>query len=73
MAISLLGRILSLHDSMGFQGTLKNIEAASRYLVAIKTSHSACMDYEMRAGPADIDYINEGQRRIRRFRQLLAT
>lgn len=59
---------------MNFHRTLKNVEAASRDLVAInKIANSACMDYEMRADPADIGCINEGQRRIRRFRQLLAT
>lgn len=31
------------------------------------------MDYEMRAGPAAISCIHESQRRIRSFRQLLAT
>lgn len=53
--------------------TLNNLEAASQHLLAIDdTSNRACMDYERKAGPADINCISEGQRKIRRFRQLLA-
>lgn len=52
--------------------TLNNLEAASHLLATDNTSNRACMDYERKAGPADINCIREGQRKIRRFRQLLA-
>ena len=53
--------------------TLNNLEAASQHLLAINNiPDRACTDYEMKAGPADIKCISEGQRKIRRFRQLLA-
>jgi len=54
--------------------TLKHLEAASRHLLGINNvSNRVCMYYEVRAGPAVISCINEGQRKIRRVRQFLAT
>lgn len=48
---------------MDFPMTLKNVEAASRYHRAIpQISNGTYMDYETRAGPADIGCIHESEK-----------